>query len=178
MLNLTLRIINQVILGIFRPVTFRFIPKGLRYDVHFRCWPTDMDLFMHMNNASYIRVAELSRWRIFYQTDYFKVMKKKDMIGLVVDQKVTYQKQLMPFSPYIVRTTCTTSDNKWIHYQHVIQKPCADDEPKPYVYAVVDCKVVLKQKTGRTVKIDELSTETDFYKDLYRATTTNETKQE
>lgn len=30
----------------------------------FRLWPTDMDIFFHMNNASYVRVAELSRWLV------------------------------------------------------------------------------------------------------------------
>ena len=27
-----------------------------------RCWPIDLDVFMHLNNANYLRVAELSRW--------------------------------------------------------------------------------------------------------------------
>ena len=29
----------------------------------FRCWPVDLDMYLHLNNANYLRVAELSRWK-------------------------------------------------------------------------------------------------------------------
>jgi acyl-CoA thioesterase FadM len=166
MLILTSRIVTQVALGHLRPVALKkHLPKAVVFDVPFRCWPVDIDMFMHMNNASYVRVAELARWRIFPQSGIIDLAKKKGIIFLVVGQQVSYLKQLPPFAKFIVRTTVTTSDNKWVHYSHSFQKPDSGNK-EPYVYATVDVKAVMKEKTGKTIRLTDLASESDFYKHL------------
>jgi acyl-CoA thioesterase FadM len=165
MLVLTCRILTQVALGHFKPVVLhKNLPKAFVFDVPFRCLPFDIDLFMHMNNASFVRCAELARWRILSQSGILELTKKK-VLFLVVGQTATYLKQLPPFAPYVVRTTISVEDNKWIHYNHSFQKP--DQEGKdPYVYCTVDCKAVLKERSGKTLRITDLGKEIDFYKHL------------
>lgn len=51
--------VNQLILGYAFPGNVALTKAAI---APFRLWPTDLDFFGHMNNASYIRVAELSRW--------------------------------------------------------------------------------------------------------------------
>jgi acyl-ACP thioesterase len=50
---------NQMFLGYAFPGNVLLKKASV---AQFRLWPIDIDLFGHMNNASYIRVAELSRW--------------------------------------------------------------------------------------------------------------------
>jgi acyl-CoA thioesterase FadM len=164
MLILCTRILNQICLGHLKPVVIsKNVPKALVYDVPFRCLPFDIDLFMHMNNASYVRCAELARWRIFSQSEIYQLSKKRGIVGLVVSQQATYLKQLPIFTPYVIRTKLTTSENKWLHYHQTFQSSVHDDAK---VYATVDVKAVLKEKNGKTVRMTDLAQESDFYKHL------------
>ena len=62
MLLFTLRIFAQLAGG-----TLARILKGST-TATFRLYPLDCDIYGHMNNASYLRVAELARWRQFAQS--------------------------------------------------------------------------------------------------------------
>lgn len=55
------RMANQLFLGYAFPGNVALTKAAI---APFRLWPTDIDFFGHMNNASYIRVAELSRWSV------------------------------------------------------------------------------------------------------------------
>jgi acyl-CoA thioesterase FadM len=126
-----------------------------------------MDAFMHMNNASYVRVAELSRWRAFPASGMF-TKKFRNVLFLVAEQKAKYFKPINPFQKYIVRTTITTTENKWLHYNHVFMKPPRDgDKSQPVIYCVVDTMAVLKRPGGKTIKIEELAQDNEFYNNLY-----------
>ena len=167
MIGLILRIANQVTLGRISPVKItKTASSSVIFDVPFRCWPVDIDAFMHMNNAMYVRVAELARWRIFLPSDTVSFTSKKGILFLVVENDLTYNRPIMPFQKYIVRTTVTSTDNKWIFYEHkFIQHP---DKVKAgqeaQTYATVVTKAVMKEKSGKTVRLTEV--ENDFYQSL------------
>ena len=59
MITLACRMANQMFLGFMFPGSVGVTKAAV---APFRLWPMDIDLFGHMNNASYVRVAELSRW--------------------------------------------------------------------------------------------------------------------
>lgn len=166
MITFIARIMNQLMMGHLKPPTLRKdIPKTLVYSVPFRCWPIDMDMFIHMNNASYLRVAELARWRIFPQTGAIELTRKRGILFLVVSQQASYLKQLPALKNFEVETKVTVADNKWLHYTHTFQKPPKAGQD-PYIYAVVECKAVLKEKSGKTVRLTEISKDSEFYKHL------------
>lgn len=162
------RIVNQLVQGYFKRLPLLKGPQNTTYyDVNMRCWPIDMDAFMHMNNACYVRCAELARWRVFLQSDTLRMTSLQGILFLAVEQRVSYLKPIMPFAKYTIRTTITSSDNKWLHYRHTFQQHDSQvsNGKDAMVYAVVDCKAVLKEKTGKTVKIDQLIAHNDFYRD-------------
>ena len=69
MLLFQLRVFNQQLLGKLFPLTAISSSSSsskLAFPIitSFRCWPIDIDGYYHMNNASFLRVAELARWRI------------------------------------------------------------------------------------------------------------------
>ena len=141
MFTFALRIVNQLFLG-----NLKKIPVTNPYQVPFRCWPIDLDLFFHMNNASYFRVAELARWRMFPQTNMVSIANSLGAMFLVVDQNIKYIRPIGPFQKYVVNTKLTVSDDKWIHNIHTFQQhpDHVKNGEEPKIYAVVDCKAVIK----------------------------------
>jgi acyl-CoA thioesterase FadM len=169
MLLFTIRIINQLVRGWMKPLPITSTKNApISYDVAMRCWPIDIDIFMHMNNAMYVRCAELARWRIFPQSSSLRMTSMSGILFLAVDQQVVYHKPIMPFSKYIIRTTISTTDNKWLHYCHTFQQDPSQVKSgqDPKIYAVVNCRAVLKEKSGKTVKIDQIAKSSDFYSRL------------
>lgn len=144
MITIALRILNQVVLGSIYKINQN---KGMPFVSIFRCWPVDVDIYFHMNNASYLRTAELSRWRLFSASGAF-TKSTADWKFIVVENNVNYLKSIAPFQAYTIHTTVTTSDNKWLHYEHVFRHPTKD-----IIYATVDARAVVKESSGKTVPV-------------------------
>ncbi len=171
MITFALRIVNQLVLGKFVKINVVKAANAVpAYDVAFRAWPIDLDTNMHVNNSCYLRTGELARWRIFPQSNMFATLAAKGIMFLVSEQTIQYKRPINPFQKYVVRTSMSTTENKWMHYKHTfIQHP--DDVAfgkEPIVYAIIDCKAVLKEKSGKTVKADEfLANCNPFYQKMF-----------
>lgn len=147
------RIVNQVCLGMLKPLA----PTS-PLNIAFRCWPIDLDLYLHMNNASYIRVAEYARWRILPSSQFLNHKELKGLYFIVVDQHVTYMKSIQPFQKYIISMSIQPQNDKYLLYtQKFIQHP-ADVKPnaQPIEYATVTTKAVLKEPSGKTFRPSEV----------------------
>lgn len=164
MLMYTLRVMNQMILGATYPA--KVVSKQV--SSNWRCYPVDLDLFGHMNNANYIRVAELSRWRMLAESGLFQFMRKRRLVFLLVEQQVTYARPIMPFQSYVVQTRIRVDidDDKWLYYTHTFEEanPRAGAEPKQY--AKIEAKTVMKEANGKTVRPSEVSAVNHYYRDL------------
>ena len=158
---------NQLLQGYLNPVKVIKNKAGLiSWDTPFRCLPFDMDLFLHMNNAMYLRVAELARWRIFVQASSSSSKSATGALFLVVENKVQYLKPIDGFKPFVINTSLSSTEDKWLHYKHVFQSEPTAQGKEPKVYAIVDCRAVIKEKSGKTVKISDLRNDSDFYREL------------
>lgn len=162
MLTYTLRVLNQIMLG-----SIKKIPITSPYQVPFRCWPLDMDLFMHLNNASYFRVAELARWRMFPQSNMTSFA---GSMFLVVEQSIKYIRPIGPFQSYVVSTKLSSSDDKWIHHEHTFQQHPKDVKKgkEPAVFAVIDCKAVVKEKSGKTIRPSQIVQQSVYYREMLK----------
>ena len=168
MITFTARTLFQLAAGILRPVTVSSSKKSV--DVAFRCYPVDMDTYMHMNNACYLRVAELSRWRIFPATGLLSASIKEGMMFLAVDQHVKYLKPIKPFQRYVVETTCDVyKDDKWQWYKHTFVQHPDDVKPgqEPHTYAEINLRAVLKAGSGKTIPPSSLMGKAKFYDELF-----------
>lgn len=155
MIVLILRIANQLLLGKFSKSAK--VIQG-RHTVPFRCWPVDMDTNMHMNNSSYIRIAELSRWRLGIASGLVQHCAKNRLVFIVSEISVKYLAPILPFQRFVVSTHITISDNKWLQYTHSFEESSENiaDGKFPKVYATVQAKCVLKEPSGKTHKTDHL----------------------
>eukprot|EP00558_Chaetoceros_sp_UNC1202_P010991 CAMPEP_0197248282 /NCGR_PEP_ID=MMETSP1429-20130617/37160_1 /TAXON_ID=49237 /ORGANISM="Chaetoceros sp., Strain UNC1202" /LENGTH=174 /DNA_ID=CAMNT_0042709429 /DNA_START=186 /DNA_END=710 /DNA_ORIENTATION=- len=160
-----------------------------------RCYPTDTDIFFHMNNANYLANAELARWRTLGGSGdalWNRATSKQGLLFLAVENKVRYIRPIDPMQRYVISTTCTVdNDDKWFYYRHTFQEHPNDAKSrvvrgggggsggadtgtgtctgtgtdKLKKFAVVDLKAVVKQRDGKTIRPSELMKESDFYRD-------------
>jgi acyl-CoA thioesterase FadM len=165
----SLRVVNQLVQGSIGKLNLvRNVNKPMTWDVSFRAWPIDLDTYFHVNNACYLRVAELARWRLFPETKMFDYFKQHGIMFLATENTVKYYKPIAPFQRYIVSTSLSTSDDKWFYYNHTfLQHPTeVKDGNTPIVFANVVCKAVLKEKSGKTVKVSSFAPHSELYREL------------
>ena len=137
----------------------------------FRCWPVDT-AFGHMNNAQYVIVAELNRWRMFTELGLMPAIWTKKAMLVVAEQSVTYAVPILPMREYVVSTTVKITDDKWLHYTHSFEQHPDDvpDGSEPVRYAVVCVKAVLKENGGRkTFRPSELMAGSEFFSEIIKA---------
>lgn len=144
MFEITIRSLYQIGLAYMRKP--RCIESSRCIETKFRCWPIDLDIFMHMNNAKYIRVAELCRWSAFPGSGMLTMFQEVGASFLVADQRVQYFKPIRPFQTYVVRTSIAYSvtNEKWLYYTHTfMQDPSSVKQGQDQtIYASVKVKVM------------------------------------
>jgi len=169
MLVFTTRMLWHLAMGFAKPPKVTSSKRSV--DLAMRCSLLDIDTYLHMNNAQYLRVAELCRWRIFPATGIFAAAIKQRLMFLAVEQKISYLKPIEALQKYVVRTTCDIyKDDKWLYYEHTfLQHP--DEVPKdkePQVFAKVVLRAVMKLPGGKTVKPSSHVGLSPFTHELYK----------
>jgi len=167
MIVLTCRIILQMALGVISPPKVNPLKRSI--DVAFRCYPIDIDTFLHMNNGSYPRVAELARWRT-HNLKGILDMYRKGLIFVIAEQSITYQRPIQPFQKYIISTQITRhqGDDKWLHLQHTLEQHPNDANPEgpAKTFATVHVKAVLKDRKGKTQPSQVMIDSCERWKDI------------
>ena len=75
--------------------------------------------------------------------------------------RVKYIKSILPFTKYNVATTITSEDDKWLLYTHTFRCPEED-----FVYAIVEAKAVIKELSGKTVKVSKMQRYSGWAKNI------------
>mmetsp|Transcript_12809 Transcript_12809/g.14458 ORF Transcript_12809/g.14458 Transcript_12809/m.14458 type:complete len:173 (+) Transcript_12809:140-658(+) len=164
MISFSSRIMNQIVRGY---ISSPKIKPNKTVSITFRCWPIDIDAFLHMNNSKYLQVAELSRWRTLPPSSILsRVFSKEGLLFLAVENHIQYMRPIKPFQRYIVSTSVSfeANDDKWINYRHVFEEH--DDDvvcDKPKTFAIVDLKAVVKEGNGKTVKPSTIVKDSKFF---------------
>jgi acyl-CoA thioesterase FadM len=162
MLTHTLRIINSVVKGYLSPPK---LSTNKAMVIPMRCWPIDVDPYMHMNNSKYLLIAELARWRSFPATGLVhRAFSKKGLFFILAECEIKYMRQINPFQKFVISTTASVgSDDKWIHYRHdFLEHPDDAKGGEQQSFAVINAKFVMKQNNGKTIKPSSLLNESEY----------------
>jgi acyl-CoA thioesterase FadM len=62
---------------------------GLR---SFRVWPTDLDIFNHMNNGKFLSLMDVSRFDVMLRSGSWKKFRKLNWYPVVVAETITFRK--------------------------------------------------------------------------------------
>ena len=69
-----------------------------------RVWPTDLDVYNHMNNGVYLTLMDLGRYDQGLRTGFWKIWNKKGWYPIVVNSTITYRKSLEPWQKFDIET--------------------------------------------------------------------------
>ncbi|MFM6971226.1 MAG: acyl-CoA thioesterase, partial [Rhodoluna sp.] len=70
----------------------------------FRVWPTDLDVFKHMNNGVFLTLLDIGRYDLSLRSGAWQRWKKLGWYPVVVAETVTFRKSLMPWQQFDLET--------------------------------------------------------------------------
>lgn len=70
----------------------------------FRVWPTDLDIYRHMNNGVFLTLLDLGRYDQALRGNLWSQWKKRNWYPVVVAENITFRKSLMPFQKFNLET--------------------------------------------------------------------------
>ena len=152
---------HMFVLERFRPVGLNLsTAKTLMYQIPFFVGPFDVDLSGHMNQAAFYRLGEIAQFRVAPTLGVWQNARAKNANYLMAEQRMKFLKEVPGFKKVIVETRITT-DNKWLNYTHIFRSPELGDDNDRNICAILDIKIVLKERSGKTIRINELLTHKD-----------------
>ena len=123
------------------PVPIPVTPSQNMVTEHF-VRPSDIDIFFHLNNAMYLRHAELARWELLPRTGLLQKAIKDRWMFLVVSQDADYLKPLPPLAKFTMNTRAEPDETgKYLMFTH-------DFLYKDEMYATARVKAIVKRTTG------------------------------
>jgi acyl-CoA thioesterase FadM len=116
---------------------------------HFRCWFTDLDVLMHMNNGIYLSLMDLGRVDLMLRMGALHKLRKKGIYPVVVSEAIRFRRSLKLFQKFRIVTETAGWDDKYVF---LTQKFYARDE----MYASAIIKGRFLHKNGSKISPDEL----------------------
>jgi YbgC/YbaW family acyl-CoA thioester hydrolase len=80
----------------------------------FRVWPTDLDVFRHMNNGIYLTIMDIARLDLLTRSGVWKVLRARDWYPVVVAETVQFRRSLNLFERFEIETRVLGWDDKAI----------------------------------------------------------------
>lgn len=71
---------------------------------NFIVWPTDIDIFRHMNNGIYLTLLDLARFDLMKRANAWQKLKKAHIHPVVVQETITFRKSLTPWLRFQIET--------------------------------------------------------------------------
>ncbi len=96
---------------------------------------SESDFNMHMNQASYARVAEFGRTDWVFRSGLIARLWKARSKPVVAEQRLTYRRELKPGQRDVIDTRATGFDGRLLEVDSVL---CVEDR----VHAVVNAKLI------------------------------------
>ena len=78
----------------------------------FRVWPTDLDIFNHMNNGKYLSLLDLSRLDLMLRAGVWQALRKRNWYPVVVQQTINFRKSLAPWQVFQIETRWIGNDDQ------------------------------------------------------------------
>jgi acyl-CoA thioesterase FadM len=119
----------------------------LRHHVHL----SYIDLYMHMNYASYLEVMEIARWNWAFQAGVMREVFYPGYHPVVVKVDINYLRELRAFTRFTVDTRLVAINGKTMDYEQII---LVGD--RVHARAIVTGLMLYKGKVVDSDKVTEL----------------------
>jgi acyl-CoA thioesterase FadM len=114
-------------------------------------WPTDIDLYFHLNNGAYLTMMDIGRYQLALRTGLFSVMWRRKTWPLLGGSIVRYRRDLKVFQRVCLTTRLVGWEGKWFFVEQRFER---DD----VVHAAAVHKVVMR-KAGQSLPFAEIAEE-------------------
>lgn len=123
-----------------------FNDKGV---ITMRVLPTDLDLYMHMNNGVYFSLMDFGRWDLTFRNGLYDACKKQGWYPVVAGETIKFKKSLQLWDKFELHTEGMGYDERYFYIQ---QKFIL----KGQIMATGLIKVRFLKRSGGTVSTDEI----------------------
>ena len=79
---------------------------------NFRVWPTDLDIFAHMNNGIFLTLQDTARFDLMLRSGVWQLWKNLGWYPVVVAASITYRKSLTPWQSFAIETKLIGADDQ------------------------------------------------------------------
>lgn len=69
-----------------------------------RVWPTDLDVYNHMNNGVFLTLMDLGRYDQGLRTGIWQEWNRRGWFPIVVNSTISYRKALLPWQKFTIET--------------------------------------------------------------------------
>lgn len=107
-----------------------------------RVMPMDIDLFMHMNNARYLRATEFGRLFYSFRTGLDIAIRNLSAFVVLTATTVRYRRELRLFQSYTLRTSIVYWTDSDVYFEHRFETG-----PDSFVNCVSYAKVSFRNAT-------------------------------
>ena len=97
-------------------------------ELHFRVWPNDIDMNMHLNDGRYVSIMGLGRADLLARSGLLRKALKKRWAPVVGGLMIRYRKEVRTFARFTLRSHIVGWDERWVYIEHVVEsggKTCA-----------------------------------------------------
>lgn len=92
---------------------------GEAHEATFRVLPSDLDIFVHMNNAKYLNYMEVARWGIVFRAGFFWKSLWKGRMLPIAKIDIRYLRPLKFWQEFTVSARIINYSERWIYVHHV-----------------------------------------------------------
>lgn len=87
-----------------------------------RVWPTDIDLYLEVNNGRYLTMMDIGRFQFGQKIGLMDNLKTKNWGIAVAGTSVRYRKRMHMFQKLVLHTRVVAIDERWTFFQQVIKR--------------------------------------------------------
>jgi acyl-CoA thioesterase FadM len=86
-----------------------------------RCWPTDCDANLHMNDGRYLTVSGVARVALMVRIGLWPLFRTRGWRPVAGAADVRYFREIRPFARYRVRSRILSWDEKYFYFEQVFE---------------------------------------------------------
>ena len=108
-------------------------------ETQLRVLPTDLDIFMHVNNGVYLTMMDLGRTDLMLRAGFFHSIRKNGWYPVVAAESIRFRRSLRLWQRFVIQTRVLGWDDTSIYLEQVFKR---DDEV--IAHAVVDARILAR----------------------------------
>jgi len=141
----------RIALALARDLPRKRVPFFKELRLPMRVWPTDVDLYMHLNNGAYLTLMDVGRYQLALRTRLVNAMVRRSTWPVIGGAIVRFRRELRLFEGFELATRVLGWEGKWLFIEQRFER-------EGVVHAAAIHKVVMRQR-GRSVPFEEIARE-------------------